>query len=297
VAEEGQPGHLPLVVTGPLAGRAVTVPGDVSSQFTSGLLLAAGARPDGIEVTIGGDRLVSAPYLAMTTHVMAHFGVAAKIDDAERRVTVGGDGGVYRAHAYAIEADAATASYVLAAAALTGGSVTVAGLPTADLQADVAVVDVMEAMGCTVAWAGRDVTVTGPPGGRLRGGQTFDLTAFSDMAPTVAVLAAFADDTVEVTGVGFIRGKETDRIAASVAELRRVGARADETPDGFVVWPGGRRPDDALDGATIETYDDHRMAMSFALVGLVVPGISVADPGVVAKTHPGFWADLDRLRT
>ena len=135
------------------------------------------------------------------------------------------------------------------------------------------------------------MTVTGPTGGRLTGGQTFDLTAFSDMAPTVAVLGAFADGPVEVTGVGFIRGKETDRIAASVAELRRIGVDAEETPDGFVVRPGA-----APHGAVIETYDDHRMAMSFALVGLVVPGISVADPTVVGKTHPGFWADLERLR-
>ncbi len=96
--------------------------------------------------------------------------------------------------------------------------------------------------------------------------------------------------------MGFIRGKETDRIAASVAELRRVGADAIETDDGFVVWPDGRPDGRTLHGAVVQTYDDHRMAMSFALVGLVVAGIEVADPGVVAKTHPGFYADLDRLR-
>jgi 3-phosphoshikimate 1-carboxyvinyltransferase len=283
VEEHGEPGHLPLTVTGPIRGSSVSVPGTISSQYTSGLLLAGGARADGLTVEIDGDRLVSAPYVAMTRHVIERFGV-----------TVAGTstaGGGYRATEYAVEADAATAAYVLSAAAITGGTVTVPGLPTADLQADVELVDLLGAMGCTVAWSGRDVTVTGPSSGRLGGG-TFDLTAYSDMAPTVAVLGAFADGPVEVTGVGFIRGKETDRIAASVAELRRIGVEADETDDGFVVRPGA-----TPHGAVIETYDDHRMAMSFALVGLVVPGISIADPAVVAKTHPGFWDDLERLRS
>lgn len=287
VEERGEPGHLPLTVTGPITGDVVEVPGTVSSQYISGLLLAAGGLPgsDGFTIELAGEQLVSAPYTSMTVHVMEAFGQLVAVTS---RFDVVGDG--YLPTEYAVEADAATAAYVLAAAAITGGTVTVPGLPTADLQADVALVDVLEAMGCTVTWAGRDVTVTGPDG-PLRGG-TFDLTAYSDMAPTVAVLGAFADGPVEVTGVGFIRGKETDRIAASVAELRRIGVAADETPDGFVVRPDGppRGP------AVIETYDDHRMAMSFALVGLVVPGISVADPGVVAKTHPGFWADLERLR-
>jgi 3-phosphoshikimate 1-carboxyvinyltransferase len=286
VEEQGEPGHLPLVVTGPITGDVVEVPGTVSSQYISGLLLAAGGMPDseGFTINLGGDRLVSAPYTSMTVHVMEAFGQLVAVTS---QFDVVGSG--YLPTDYAVEADAATAGYLLTAAAITGGTVTVPGLPTADLQADVALIDVLEAMGCTVAWQGRDVTVTGPPG-RLRGG-TFDLTAFSDMAPTVAVLGAFADGPVEVTGVGFIRGKETDRIAASVAELRRIGVDADETDDGFVVRPGAEPH-----GAVIETYDDHRMAMSFALVGLVVPGISVADPGVVAKTHPGFWADLERLR-
>ncbi len=287
VEEPGEPGHLPLTVTGPLTGADVTVPGTVSSQYLSGLLLAGGARSTPLSVRVGTDRLVSQPYVTMTAHVMTAFGATVAAEGTTYRVAGGG----YRATEYRVEADAATAAYLLSAAAVTGGTVTVPGLPTADLQADVELIDVLAAMGCTVRWEGRDVTVTGPPGGRLTGG-TFDLTAFSDMAPTVAVLAAFADGPTEVTGVGFIRGKETDRIAASVAELRRLGVPAEEAPDGFVVRPDGppRGP------ATIETYDDHRMAMSFALVGLVAPGIEVADPDVVNKTHPGFWADLDRLK-
>ncbi len=285
VDERAEPGHLPLVVTGPIEGDRVAVPGTISSQYTSGLLLAGGARDGGVAVEITTDTLVSEPYVAMTSHVMRAFGVAVTGTSTS--------GGGYRGTEYAVEADAATASYVLTAAAITGGTVTVPGLPTADLQADVELVDVLAAMGCDVAWDGRDVTVTGPDGGRLAGGHVFDLTDYSDMAPTVAVLAAFADGPVEVTGVGFIRGKETDRIAASVAELRRVGVEAEETPDGFVVHPERGAPHGP---AVIETYDDHRMAMSVALVGLVVEGISVRDPEVVGKTHPGFWADLERLR-
>lgn len=289
VVEGDEPGHLPLTVSGPFTGAEVTVPGTVSSQYLSGLLLAGAARPGPLTVAVSTDRLVSQPYVTMTAHVMAAFGATVAVEGTTYRVAGGG----YRAADYRVEADAATAGYFLAAAAVTGGTVTVPGLPAVDLQADAALVDVMEAMGCAVDRAADGaVTVTGPPAGRLRGGLTFDLTAFSDMAPTVAVLAAFADGPTEVTGVGFIRGKETDRIAASVAELRRVGVPAEETPDGFVVRPDGppRGP------ATIETYDDHRMAMSFALVGLVAPGIEVADPDVVAKTHPRYWDDLDRLR-
>lgn len=282
VFEEGEIGHLPLTVDGPLDGRSVDVPGDISSQYISGLLLAGGACGHPLSVSVAGDVLVSGPYVAMTAHVMERFGRPATLGST---FAVFGDG--YTATEYAVEADAATAGYVLTAAAITGGTVTVPGLPTADLQADVELIDVMAAMGCEVTWSGRDVTVTGRP---LRGG-TFDLTAFSDMAPTVAVLAAFADGPTEVTGVGFIRGKETDRIAASVESLRRIGVPAEETPDGFVV-----RPDGPPHGATLSTDDDHRMAMSFALVGLVVDGIEVEDPAVVNKTHPGFWDDLERLR-
>lgn len=294
VVEHGAPGHLPVTVTGPPTGAAVAVPGTVSSQFLSGLLLAGGAMDDGLTVRRSTDRLVSAPYVGMTRAVMAAFGVA--VDDGPDGALVVPPGG-YRATTYSVEPDAATAGYVLAAAAITGGRVRVPGLPPAALQADAELVDVLGAMGAAVH---RDVTgteVVGPalgPDGRVHlGGGTFDLTAFSDMAPTVAVVAAFADEPVRVTGVGFIRGKETDRIAASVAELRRCGVDARETDDGFVVQPGGAGPY----GAVIQTYDDHRMAMAFALLGLVVPGLSVADPGCVAKTHPGFFADLDRLRS
>lgn len=293
VDEEGQPGHLPLTVTGPITGSSVSVPGTISSQYTSGLLLAGGARPDGLAVRLSTESLVSEPYVAMTAHVMGAFGVPVEDDVVVYRA----EGGGYRSGDYEVEADAATANYFFTAAAITGGTVTVPHLPELWLQADAELTMLLKRFGCTVVFENADVTVTGAPGGHLRAPDgPIDLTRYSDMAPTVAVLAAFADGPVEVTGVGFIRGKETDRIAASVAELRRIGVDAEETDDGFIVWPAGRPEDVTPHGAVIQTYDDHRMAMSFALVGLVVDGISVADPGVVAKTHPGFWADLERLR-
>jgi 3-phosphoshikimate 1-carboxyvinyltransferase len=191
-----------------------------------------------------------------------------------------------------VEPDASAASYFVAAAALLVGSVTIHGLGSSSLQGDVAFVEVLAQMGAHVEQTETSTTVTGT--GVLHGG-TFDLTHISDTAQTLAAIAPFADSPVTITGIGFIRGKETDRIAASVAELRRVGVIAEETEDGFVVWPEGRPPGAVLHGAVVETYDDHRMAMSFALLGLVVPGIEIRDPGCVAKTHPGFFADLDRL--
>jgi 3-phosphoshikimate 1-carboxyvinyltransferase len=126
--------------------------------------------------------------------------------------------------------------------------------------------------------------------GTLRG-TTVDMGDLSDTAQTLAAVAVFADGPTEVTGIGFIRGKETDRIAAVVTELRRCGIDATETDDGFRIVPGRPRP------SVVQTYDDHRMAMSFALVGLMAPGIQIADPGCVAKTFPGYWDALDRLRT
>jgi 3-phosphoshikimate 1-carboxyvinyltransferase len=227
--------------------------------------------------------LVSAPYVTMTAAVMKAFGVEVARD---------GDAWVvpearYRATDYVIEPDASAASYFFAAAVLGGGRVTVPGLGRGSVQGDLAFVDVLERMGATVERLDDRTTVAA--GVRLTGVDV-DLSALSDTAQTLAAVAVFADTPTRVSGIGFVRGKETDRLAAVVRELRRVGVQAEETADGFVVRPGTPRP------AVVETYDDHRMAMSFALLGLRVPGIAIADPGCVAKTFPGFWDALDGLR-
>ena len=189
----------------------------------------------------------------------------------------------------AIEPDASAASYVFAAAALVGGRATVAGLGEGSLQGDLAFVDVLEQMGAQVERGAASTSVTGV--GALRGVEV-DMSQLSDTAPTLAVVAAFAEGPTRMTGIGFIRGKETDRVGNVVAELRRLGVEADEEPDGLTIRPGGG----PLRPATIQTYDDHRMAMSFAVAGTRSWGITIRDVECVNKTYPEFFEDLKRLR-
>ena len=278
VTEEGEPGRLPVAVRGPVRGGTVDLPGHLSSQFISGLLMAGPLMRDGLRMRLTSE-LVSVPYLDMTVAVMAAFGV-----DAERLAVAPG---AYRPADYAVEPDASAASYLLAAAAVTGGRVTVEGLGTGSLQGDVAFADALERMGARVERHADRITVTGT--GTLRG-IDIDMADISDTAQTLAAVAVFADGPTRVRGIGFIRGKETDRIHAVVTELRRAGLDAVEHDDGFTVNPGTPSP------TRFATYDDHRMAMSLALLGLRVPGIEIADPGCVAKTYPGYFTDLDRLR-
>lgn len=282
--EVGGPDHLPVeVVGGTLAGGEVAISGDVSSQFLSGLLLAGPAMRTGLVVRVTTE-LVSRPYVDMTVAVMASFGVEVERPD-DRTWVVEPQG--YRAASYAIEPDASAASYCFAAAAVVGGRVTVEGLGTPSLQGDLDFVDLLAAMGTVVDRAATSTTVRRD--GPLRGIEA-DLSQISDTAQTLAVVATVAEGSTRARGIGFIRGKETDRIHAVVTELRRAGIEAAEDADGFTVHPGPPQP------ATIETYDDHRMAMSFALLGLRAPGIRIADPRCVTKTFPGYWTLLDELR-
>ena len=284
VRDVGAPGHLPVeVVGGTVAGGEVEVRGDVSSQFLSGLLLAGPAMRTGLVAHLVGD-LVSQPYVDMTVAVMAAFGVEVARPDARTWIVAPQ---TYAPADLTVEPDASAASYVFAAAALLGGRATVTGLGAGSLQGDLAFVDVLEQMGASVEQTADSTTVTGS--GVLHGVDV-DLRQLSDTAPTLAVVAAFADSPTRITGIGFIRGKETDRIGAVVTELRRLGVDAEEEADGFVVRP---RP---LRAATVQTYDDHRMAMSFALAGLRAEGVQIADPGCVVKTFPGYWRLLDELR-
>ncbi|MEJ5255142.1 MAG: 3-phosphoshikimate 1-carboxyvinyltransferase [Acidimicrobiales bacterium] len=283
VVERGEPGHLPLTVQGPPRTSSTQVPGDVSSQFLSGLLLAAPSYPEGLDIEVATP-LVSAPYVEMTVSVMRSFGAAVSRPAAERfRVEPGG----YRATTYAIEPDASAASYFFAAAAICRGRVRVPGLRRSSLQGDIRFLDVLAEMGATVTWYDGGVEVSAD---RPLRGVTVDLRDLSDTAQTLAVTAVFATSPTEITGIGFIRAKETDRIAAVVRELQRVGVEARETDDGLVISPGTPHP------AVIQTYDDHRMAMSFALLGLRAPGIEIADPGCVAKTFPRYFEVLEQLR-
>ncbi len=287
VTELGRPGRLPVRVEGPIKGRVCSIAGDASSQFASGLLLAGGAA--GLSVKLDPDP-VSWPYLEMTLAVMRAFGATVDITEPDsssdgKLVTVGG--GYHSGGSYRVEPDASAASYFLAAAAITGGRVRIEGLGRSSIQGDVAFADVLAKMGAEVAVGDHSIEVAG---GSLRGVEV-DLAEISDTAPTLAVVAAFASGTTTVSGIGFVRNKESDRVSGPVAELNRCGIDATETDDGFVV-----RPSRLPVAATFETYQDHRMAMAFSLIGLVVPGISVCDPGCVAKTFPGYFGALEQLR-
>lgn len=270
--------HLPVEIHGPVMGGNVAVRGDLSSQFLSGLLLAGAVMPKGLHIELT-TRLVSKPYVDLTIAVMEQFGAKPSIDHVPFTGYVGGE--------YSIEPDASAASYFFAVAAITGGRVTVEGLGTDSLQGDVAFVDLLERMGASVERTRSSITVRGT--GVLHGIDV-DLSDHSDLSQTLAAVAVFADSPTRMSGIGFIREKETDRIGDVVRELERVGIRAEEEPDGYVVHPGTPGP------GCVETYDDHRMAMSFALLGLRVPGISIAGPECVAKTFPGFWDALESLR-
>lgn len=276
-------GFLPLTVDGRRArGGTVVVDAGYSSQYLSALLLSAARFPGGLHVHLAAE-LVAAPFVQLTLEVLEAFGV---------EVTRAPDGSFViaeqpvRSCTYHVEPDATAASYFFAAAMITGGSITVAGLGKTSRQGDLAFLDVLERMGAEVIRRDDSITVIG---GSIRAIDV-DLRDLPDTALTLAAVAVFADGPTRVRGVEYIRGHETDRIAAVVAELRRLGVGAHETQDGFVVEPRAPRP------GVVATYGDHRMAMSFSLVGLRARGIVIADPTVVDKTYPDFFRDLALLR-
>lgn len=273
-----QPGCLPIAVRGPARGGDVRVEGHISSQFLSGLLMAAPLMSSGLRVELSSP-LVSVPYVKMTLAVMEAFGVSVE--------GLAVAPGRYVATEVAIEPDASAAAYFFAAAAISGGRVTIEGLGEGSIQGDVAFVDVLERMGARVERGAERITVCGT--GTLHGIEV-DMADISDTAQTLAAVAVFADSPTRLTGIGFIRAKESDRIGALATELRRAGIEVATDEDGFTVTPGTVRP------ARFRTYDDHRMAMSLALLGLRAPGVEIEDPGCVAKTYPDFFADLATLQ-
>jgi 3-phosphoshikimate 1-carboxyvinyltransferase len=265
-----------------LPGGGATVAGDRSSQYLSALLMVAPYGDAPIELSVTGV-LQSKPFVDMTLSVMSTFGVEVEREGYGRfRVAPGR----YRPQAYPIEGDAMAAGYFWALAAVTGGRVETRGLGSPSVQGDAAFLDVLERLGCRVERRADAVTVTGP-GSPLRAGR-FDLNDLPDQAQTLAVLALFADGPVAIEHVPNLRIKETDRLRALALELRRFGAEVDERDDGLVVVP----PTVAPPTVEVETYGDHRMAMAFAVAGARWPGVIIRDPGCVAKTYPGFFADL-----
>ena len=268
-----------------LAGGRATVAGNISSQFLSGLMMAAPMAHADVELHVEGE-LVSVPYVVMTAEVMRAFG--AKVEGDEQGPFTISAGKKYRGAKYAIEPDASAASYFWAAGAITGGSATVEGLSRSSLQGDVRFCECLEKMGCKVEYGSDSISVQGSQlkGGKLTGIDV-DMSDISDTAQTLAVVAMFAEGPTTVRGVAHNRVKETDRISDLATELRKLGAVVDEFPDGFTVTPPA-----VVTPCELETYRDHRMAMSLALVGLRCPGLTILDPGCTAKTYPHYWEDL-----
>ncbi len=298
-----QNGRFPLAVhASGLHGGTTELDATESSQYLSALLHISPYAAQDVTVNIVGT-VVSRPYIDITLRMMQQFGVTAQnvpIQSSEADAVEPGErsdnylyrkylvsaGQRYAAQRYPIEPDASNASYFFAAAAVTGGRVRVPRLSDRSLQGDAHFVDVLEQMGCAVVRAPDYIEVQGP--GQLSGVDV-NLNAMSDTAQTLAAIAPFASGPVSIRDIGHIRHKETDRIAAIVTELRKLGARVEETTDSVCVYPSTIRP------AAVDTYDDHRMAMAFSVIGLVVPGIRINDPGCTRKTFPDFFSRFEGL--
>jgi 3-phosphoshikimate 1-carboxyvinyltransferase len=280
------PGRLPAEVAGPATGGKVAVSADISSQFVTALMLIGPYLRGGLRIDLSSP-LVSRPYVDMTAAVMAAFG-AGEVRVGDDSIEVGA--GRYRPTTYRVEPDATSAGYPLAVAALAGGTIVVSGLTRTSLQGDTRFVDLLAAMGCSTGWSADGVTVTRDPTLALVG-VDIDMADMSDLVPTLAVVAATASTQTRVRGVGFIRGKESDRLGDLAAELTKTGAAVVVEQDGLLIDP----PGDALHGARLATHHDHRLAMAFGVLGTVVEGVEVEDPSVVTKSWPDYWDMLERL--
>ncbi|WP_135547928.1 3-phosphoshikimate 1-carboxyvinyltransferase [Paenibacillus cymbidii] len=268
-----------------LAGGRLELPGSVSSQFISGLLLAAPYAASPVTIGVAGE-VVQRDYVGITLAMMASFGATPEVSPDGRTIVV--PVGAYRAQSLRLEPDVSTCGYFWALAALTAGRVRIEGLDARRTsQPDAEVLQALQRMGCEVACGADFAEVRGAS--RLRGGFTLSMRRWSDQTLTMAALAVFADGPITLTGAAHIREHECDRIAAMCAELRKLGIRVDEREDGMTVYPGQPQP------APLDSHDDHRMAMALSLIGSRVPGITIADPGCVSKTCPDYWDRLAAL--
>ena len=277
-----------LVASGFPGGR-VTMRGAASSQFVSALLMAAPCGQRDLELTVEGP-LVSRPYVDLTLSVMETFGVQVQRD--EHRSFLVPAGQTYSPRVYPVEGDASSAAYFWAAAAVTRGRVRVSGIPEGSRQADLIVLKLLEEMGCRVAGTEDGFEVTGGP---LRGIDA-DLTDAPDLGPTLAMLALFAEGPTTLRGVSHLRLKESDRLEATAACVRALGASADVGESMLRVVPPAAG-ESGLRGADIDPHDDHRLAMAFSVAGLAIPGVTILNHGCVSKSLPDFFELLASLRS
>jgi 3-phosphoshikimate 1-carboxyvinyltransferase len=284
----GREGFAPLEIEGAtLAGGRTVLHAGESSQYLSALLMAALAAPGEVTVEVGA--LTSQPYVGVTLAAAAAFGGEIEAAGALYRVRPAR----LAAARLRVEGDWSAACYPAAAAALSGGEVTIEGVEPGSRQGDRGFLDLLRAMGAEVAWSAGAVTVRGPAGG-LRAVDA-DLSALPDQVPTLAALAPFAAGTTRIGNVPHLRWKESDRLGAMASELRRLGAEVEEGPDWLTIPGVWHRRQPPAAPVVVDSHGDHRIAMSLALAGLRRPGTRIGAPEVVGKSYPGFWADLDRL--
>jgi 3-phosphoshikimate 1-carboxyvinyltransferase len=274
-------GYLPVrVCRGDQWQAKVAVSATMSSQFTSGLMMIAPRLPSGLEIVLSQE-VVSRGYIEMTVGVMRAFGVNTDFSGNQIWVSPG----EYQGTNFTVEPDASSASYPLGAVAISGGSVTIEGLSRNSLQGDVEFVDLLARMGCDVSESHEGLKLSRQKERPLRGIEV-DMSQISDCVPTLAVVAMFAETPTQISGVGFIRTKESDRIGDLISELRKLGANISETHDGMVIAPTSLR------GANLETHHDHRLAMAFALIQREVDGVVINNPEVVSKSWPNYFDTL-----
>lgn len=279
----GQEGYPPLRIRGKKmrGGFDVTISAETSSQFVSALMLGGATLPDGITLRIA--KLASGPYIDITADILTTFGARVTREDDVIHVRAGR----LERPEYRVEGDYSSASYWFAAAAATRGTMRVRGLANPTAQGDAGFLDILAAMGCAVEVSGEEIAVTGPE--TLQGG-TFDCNATPDVVPTLAAIAPLARTPVEIVNVANLRVKESDRLATVTSELRRLGVTVDERPDSLRIQPGWS---DAP--AEIDTHNDHRIAMAFAIAGLARGNVTIGKEQVVTKSYPRFWRTLDEV--
>lgn len=267
-----------------IKGGKVTISGEKSSQYVSSLLLSGPYAERGIEIEVTG-RLISSSYVDITLEVMRQFGIPVICDGYRYFRIPAGNG--YRACQFLVEGDISSASYFWAAAAVTGGMVTTENIhPYTTQQGDIGFLQVLEEMGCGIERETDRVTICG----RALSGIEVDMCRMPDLVPTLAAISLFANGKTSIRNVPQLRHKESDRLSSIALEWSGLGARVEELADGLIIHGGGR-----LSGGVVEAYDDHRLAMSLAVVGLKVPGIKIRDENCVNKSFPRFWQLWDSL--
>jgi 3-phosphoshikimate 1-carboxyvinyltransferase len=273
------------IIASGLPGGATTIAGDISSQFLSALLMVAPYAQKPIEITLSTE-LNSKPYVDMTIAIMKDFGIEIQ-RDGYKHFTVRPNS-YSLIPVYSIESDASAASYFFAAPAICGGAVKVENISRKSVQGDIAFLDVLSKMGCTVTEADNSITVQRPSS---IVGVDIDMRDIPDTAQTLAAVAPFASSPTRIRGIASARVKETDRVHGTCSELARLGVRVEEHEDGMTIHPCER-----FEPAIIQTYNDHRMAMAFSLIGLRVPGVTIENPSCVSKTFPNYFETLETLR-